>query len=160
MLNLIKEDAFKHMLLGIQPIFLSSKAYCFTADDGEIIVRADINNEVKEIRGYTEVVYFEDAGYYIVAVKDKFGVLNDNFETVIYPKYDSIKVTKGNMLILTDGLACGLLDSNLNQVLPFIYTSINVIAGPSGALIVKALNRDLDQTSFIIKNGKCIKQDL
>ena len=64
------------------------------------------------------------------------------------------------MLILTDGLVCGLLDRNLNQVLPFIYTSINVIAGPSGALIVKALNRDLDETSFLIKNGKCIKQDL
>lgn len=159
MLNLIKEDAFKHMLLGIQPIFLSSKAYCFT-DGGEIVVRADIDNEVKEIRGYTEVVYFDGAGLYLVAVKDKFGILDDNFETVIYPKYDSIKVMKGNMLVLKDGLVCGLLDRNLNQLLPFLYTSIDVIQDTSGELVVKALNRELDQTSFIIKNGKCIKQDL
>lgn len=159
MTTLIKEDAFKHMLLGIQPIFLSDKAYCFE-DNNELVVRADINMAVKEIRWYTEIAYFEAVGFYIVAVKDKFGVLDDNFETVVYPKYDSIKVTKGNMLILKDGLACGLLDSKLNQLLPFLYTSINVIDGPSGALIAKTLNRELDQTSFLIKNGRCIKQDL
>lgn len=76
------------------------------------------------------ISFSEDQNY--IAVKnseDKYGVLDENFDTIIPFKYDYISFGDGNFEVNQNDLS-GVLDRNQKVIIPIIYKTLNDFSLP------------------------------
>ena len=126
------KDKFAEVVPCIyEQISLLQNEYYIVQNDGKFgLIRIKPYNDTEKqlfsviIPCIYESIQHISEKYFIVKQESKYGVINDSNETIIQPKYDSIKLSDDDTFYVKSGNKTGHFDLNGN-VLTDIITTIN-----------------------------------
>lgn len=87
-------------------------SYYFHADDGKLISQTNQYSTIK----------IDKFGNIICKKDNKFGLLNDNLQAIIEPKYEQLSSLRGNLFRAKSNQKYGIIDKNESIIYDFIFS--------------------------------------
>lgn len=154
----IKALASKLGMLGEKPVILDIQTVLSRTSEGYLLYRLEDNNKVIKSSLYNSIKPYDNLKLAIVESGNLFGLIRYNTDEIIKPIYKDISIYD-ELIVLSDKSIVGLLDKNLNQLVPMIYRNVVCIYKTDDGLYYATLTgREVNQlANYVINKGKAYR---